>query len=133
MDVRGVAIPLGAALLAGVLAGCGSGDDTISSSTADDLHRQVDAVRAAVADGRDPAALAAVTDLKATIRRLAGSGDLNPADGLVLLTQVDRIATRIENRATPTPAPTPTPTPEPAADKPKGKDDKPKGKGKGHE
>ncbi len=131
MDVRSVAVPACAALVLGLLSGCGSGADTIDTSASADLHRQVDAVREAVADGRNPAALSAVDDLRATIRRLAASGELDPADGLVLLTQVDRIATRVEARATPTPVPTPVVVSEPAAGKDKDEDeDKSKGRKK---
>jgi hypothetical protein len=119
MDLRGVAIPLSGAVLAGLLsgllAGCGSGGATIRSSTAADLHRQVDAVRKAVAGGSDSAAVSAVADLRMTIRQLANSGKLNPDDGSVLLTQVDRIATDIDHRATPTPTRTPAPAPTPTS------------------
>lgn len=111
MDVRSVAVPLSAALLSGLLAACGSGDDAIRTSTADDLHSQVAAVRDAVVDRRNPAALAAVADLKTTIRRLVEAGDLNSDDGAVLLKQVDGIKGRIDDRAVPTPTPVPTPAP----------------------
>ena len=133
MDVRGVALPLSAALLFGLLGGCGSGNDTIGSATADDLHRQVEAVRQAAADGRTPAALSAAADLRSTIRRLADAGELNPDDSKVLLTQIDRIASRVEARATPTPTPTPEPVSEPVDNGPadEGKDPgKAKGKDK---
>ena len=114
MDVRTVAGRLGgAALLSGALVGCGSGDETVTSATADTLHRQVDTVRTAVAAGREPAALAAVADLRSTIRRLASAGELDPADSLVLLTQLDRIENRIGALPTPRPTPRPTPVPEP--------------------
>lgn len=113
MDVRRVALPLTAALLSGLLAGCGSGDELITSSTADTLHSQVQAVRKAVAEDRDGAAESAVANLRANIRRFADAGELDPADALVLLTQVDRIAAALESRATPTPSPTPTPEPTP--------------------
>ena len=114
MDVRRVALPLTAALLSGLLAGCGSGDELITSPTADTLHSQVQAVRKAVAEGRHGAAESAVANLRANIRRFADAGELDPADALVLLTQVDRIAAALQSRATPTPTPTPEPTPEPS-------------------
>ncbi len=109
MDVRRLAIALSAALLCGLLAGCGSGTETITKANADTLRSQVDAIRAAVADGRNPAALSALADLRKEIRRLAESGELNADDSEVLLTQADRIAENIKSRATPTPRPTPTP------------------------
>lgn len=128
MDVRGVAVPFSAALLSGLLVACGSGTDTIRSSTADDLHGRVDAVREAVADGRNSAALSAASDLRSAIRRLTDAGELNPADSKVLLTQVDRIVSGVEARATPPPVPTPEPVSEPVkegpSDKAKGKDKK---------
>lgn len=141
MDVRTVAGPVAAALVSALLAGCGSGDESISDTAADALHGQVDAVRAAVAEGRDPVAKAAVARLRESIRNLASSGELNPEDALVLLAQVDRIATQVDKRATPTPTPRPTPTPTPADGTGGGADSgspdvgegkgKAKGKGKG--
>jgi hypothetical protein len=131
---------VGAALVAVALAGCGSGDEAISASTAATLHQQVETLRAAVKDGRDAAAAAAVADLRSTIQRLSGSGELDPADGVVLLTQVDRIAARLDARPTPTPAPPPTPVvttpadgpgPHKAPAKPKGDEPKHRPKGKG--
>lgn len=121
MDVASVAGPvaatlLGAFLLGGLLTGCGSGEEAISGSAADTLHRQVDAVRAAVTEGRTPAAESAVANLRSTISRLTSAGELNPADGVVLLTQVDRIAASLEKSPAPTPKPTPKPTPAPVVD-----------------
>lgn len=110
MDVRRVAVPV-AALLSVLLAGCGSGEEAVSNAAADSLHSQVDAVRKAVAEDRTPAAKAAVADLRESIRNLASSRELNPEDALVLLAQVDRIATQVDRVATPTPKPTPTPVP----------------------
>ncbi len=131
---------LGAVALAAVLlAGCGSGAETLTADDAAALHGQVDTIRTAIADGRTGAARKAVADLRTAIRRLADTGELDPADGLVLLTQVDRIEQEIARTATPTPVPTPTPAPapdpepqdntqpEPKKDGPK---DKPKGPGK---
>lgn len=113
MDVRSVAVPVAAALVSALLAGCGSGDETIASSTADTLHSQVQAVREAVAEGRNGAAESAAANLREDIRELANAGEIDADDALVLLTQVDRIAAELETRATPTPKPTPKPTPAP--------------------
>lgn len=150
MDVRRVTVPVAAVLLSGLLggllAGCGSDDDElITSTTADSLHAQVQAVREAVAEGRTGRAESAVANLRENIRRLATAGEIDSADALVLLTQVDRLAAGLEPPATPTP--TPTPKPETgdaaggtagndadgsAAGKPKGDpSDNGKGKGKG--
>lgn len=147
MDVRSLALPAAAALVSALLAGCGSDDELITSTTADSLHAQVRAVREAVADGQTGRAESAVTNLRNDLRRLADAGELDPADALVLLTQVDRIAAGLEPAATPTPTPTPTPRPassgssgstggngeeSPGNGKPKGKpSDNGKGKGKG--
>lgn len=133
MDVRSVAVPLAAALVSALLAGCGSGDEAISTTAADALHNQVEAVREAVAEGRNPAAKAAVADLRQSIRDLATSGQVNPEDALVLLAQVDRIATQVDQRATPTPTPTPTAAPKPTpAPAPVSSDSEGEGKGKGN-
>lgn len=142
MDARTAAGSVSAAVLvSALLAGCGSDDDLISSANADALHAQVTAIRTAVADGREPAALAAVAELRSTIRRLLSSGELDPADTAVLLTQVDRIESRLEDRTTPTPTPTPTAQAEVPADSGDGEQnggnpkdepkDEPKGKGNG--
>ncbi len=115
MDVRRVAVPAAAVLLSGLLGGCGSGggDELIASSTSEALHAQVRAVREALAAGRDGAAASAVANLREDIRQLAESRELNAEDALVLLAQVDRLATGIEKPATPTPTPTPEPAAEP--------------------
>ena len=121
-----------AALLSGLLAGCGSDTEAITSANADTLRAQVDKVRSAVADGRKSAALSAASDLRSTIQRLAASGELNADDALVLLGQVDRIAEGIETRPTPTPKPTPIPTPVVIVDQPGGDKDDDEGNGEGN-
>lgn len=131
MDLRSVVGQCCAAgLLLGLLVGCGSGTETITKANADTLRSQVDAIRTAVADGRNPAALSALADLRKQIRRLAESGELNADDSEVLLTQADRIAEDIKSRATPTPTPRPTPTPLVVVELPLGPG---KGEGKGKE
>lgn len=147
MDLRRLAAPgvlcvVVGALLGG-LAGCGSGAEAIGKAGAEDLHRQVDAVRVEFEAGREPAALSALADLRATINRLAAAGELHSADGLVLLEQADRIADGIEARATASPTPTrttptrtPAPTPVVIVERPAGGDEvgggaeKTKGNGK---
>lgn len=123
MDVRRVAVPVAAALVSALLAGCGSGEEAISNSAADSLHSQVEAVRKAVTEDRTPAAKAAVAELREAIRDLASSRQLNAEDALVLLAQVDRIATQVDKPATSTPTPTPKPTPVPVSDSGNGEDD----------
>ncbi len=136
MDFRGVAGPLGsAALLAALLAGCGSENAAgLRPTDAEALHSEVAAVRAAVEADRGTAARNAIADLRAAIRRLSAAGGLNEADGKVLLTQVERIEQDLEARPTPTPSRTPVPTPVvevPADDDDDNGDDDDKGKGKG--
>lgn len=122
-------------LAAGVLAGCGGGANTLSTSARDALHSDIDAVRTAVERDRDPAALAAVRDLRANLRKLADRGDLNSADAKVLLTQIDRIAAKLAARAsakpTTTPRPAPAATPESKAKKAPAKSKVTKGNDKG--
>jgi hypothetical protein len=135
MDSRWVGVPGVVVLACALLSGCGSGSEQISASNAASLHSQVDAIRAAFRDGKNSAAQAAVADLRSTIQRLAGTGELDPADGVVLLTQVDRLAARVDAQPTPTPVPTVTPAP-PAPPDNGGpahgpKKPKPKDKGKG--
>jgi hypothetical protein len=112
MDVRRL---VGGFVALGFLGGCGSGADAMRSADADALHRQVAAVRTALARDRPASAASAAGDLRARIQGLARSGELDPADALVLLTQVEAIATGIEARGTSTPSATPSPTPTAAA------------------
>lgn len=131
-------------LAAGVggLAGCGGEERTLSAQHRDELHADIESVRASVERDRNAAALARMDDFRATVRDLADRGELSDADASVLLTQADRIAAGL--KVAPSPKVTPSATTSPAAasappdppspgegkdeGKPKGKD-KPGGKG----
>lgn len=126
------------AMGAGGFTGCGGAAKTLSAQVSDELHADIEAVRAAVERDRDTSARAAVDDFRATVRDLAGRGDLDAADALVLLAQADRIAKGLEVRssAKPSAEAVPSPPTTTAQDVDKG-DDKQngqnngKGKGKG--
>lgn len=124
-------------LAAVALGGCGG--TTLSSSSADELHAQVAAVRDAAEKGDRAGALKALDGLEATVRDLEAGGSLAQADADALRRGIGRARRRARAEiAEPTPEPTPAPaaTPEPTATpapaQPQGKPAKPpKGKGKG--
>jgi hypothetical protein len=120
------------------LAGCGGGATTLSTQAGDQLHADIESARAALGRGQDAAALAAVNKFRATVRDLAGRGDLAAVDARVLLTRADRIAAGIGASASASPTPSPvavTPVAvSPAKGAPPGKaKGKPHGKGPGHD
>jgi hypothetical protein len=111
--IAGATRPWIAALAALALAGCGS-DAQLDSGTADGLHRDVAAVRAAAQAGDRAAALAALDRLSAEVRGAQQAGEIADADARTLRTSIGRARRRIEQDiAAPTPAPTPTATPAP--------------------
>ena len=136
MDIRRVGVPGAAALCAALLSGCGSGGNALDAATAANLHSQVAAIHAAAEAGNDAGAAKRLAELRSTIQQLTSAHQLNAADGMTMLTQVDRLAGRVAAAPTPSPSPSvavrrtvPTPTPPTGDAKPK-----PKGpaKGKGH-
>jgi len=132
------------ALAAVVLGGCGKDQPVLSTGSADELHAQVAAVRAAAADGDRAKALKALDGLAEKVRGLEDGGSLAAADATALRRGIGRAKRKVREEVapapTPTPAPTATPTPVPTATpapaKPPGKakpekEKGPKGKGKG--
>ena len=122
-------------LAAVAIAGCG-GDETLSSSRADELHAQVAAVRDAAGKGDRAGALKSLDGLEAAVRDLEAGGSLAKADADALRRGIGRARRRARAEiAEPTPEPTPTPaatavptaTPAP----PQGKPGKGHGKAKG--
>jgi len=111
-------------LAAGVLVGGCGADPTLSAGSAEDLHGQVAAVRAAVDDGDRDAALERLDRLEADARDLEDDGSLAAADADALRRGIGRARRRVraELRArgpdateAPTEEPTEEPTPEPTA------------------
>lgn len=107
MDSRWVGVSGVAALVCALMSGCGGGSAQISAADAASLHREVDAIRGAARAGNSDLAQTRISRLRATIQDLVAHGGLDSRDGMVLLTQVDLLATRIDVQPTPTPAPTP--------------------------
>ena len=136
------------ALAAVVLGGCGSGEPVLGKGSADELHAQVAAVRAAAADGDQAKALQALDGLADEVRKLQDGGSLAAADATALRRGIGRAKRKVRDEvapaatATPTPTATataqPTATPAPAEPPAKAKGNKEKGpkgkgkKGKGH-
>jgi len=120
-----------------VLAGCGS-EPRRSGGTADALHKDVAAARAAAGSGDRDAAVAALADLEKRVGQAESDGELSSSAADALRRGAARARRRAELEiapsqpeatptATATPTPTPTPTLTPEKKPPKG----PK-KGKGH-
>lgn len=107
MDSRWVGVSGVAALVCALMSGCGGGSAQVGAADAASLHREVDAIRAAARAGNNDGAQTRVSRLRATIQDLVAHGRLDSSDGRVLLTQVDRLATRIDAQPTPTPTPAP--------------------------
>lgn len=97
------------ALGLGAVAGCGSGADLLAEPASAALHGDVQAIRGALAQDRDPAARAAVGSFRERVHRLADAGEIDPRDAVALLAQADRIAAEIEPSA---PLPSATAAPE---------------------
>jgi len=107
MDSRWAGVSGVAVLVGALMSGCGGGSGPVSAADAASLHREVDAIREAARAGNNDVAQSRVSDLRATVGDLVADGRLDSHDGMVLLTQVDRLGTRIDARPTPTPSPTP--------------------------
>ena len=107
-------------LAAGVLVGGCGADPTLSAGSAEDLHGQVAAVRAAVDDGDRDAALERLDRLEADARDLEDDGSLATADADALRRGIGRARRRVRAELkAPAPdateAPTEEPTPEQTA------------------
>ncbi len=100
-----------AALLLGGLTACGTEPEALAAAGRVGLHEQVETIRDAVDENRPAAAEAAVDDFRAAVHRLVSDGDLARDDGLVLLAQVDQIASRL-----PAELPAPVTTARPGAE-----------------
>jgi hypothetical protein len=119
-----------------LVGGCGGGEPALSKSSADELHAQVAAARAAAGDGDRAAALEALDGLSAQVRDLEAGGSLAEADATALRRGICRARRKVREEvaapaatATATPEPTATATATPAPEQ--GKPAKP-GKGNGN-
>ena len=128
-------------LAAVVLGGCGNGDEpSLSRSSADELHAQVEAVRKAADDGDRAKALEALQVLSEQVRDLEAGGSLAEVDAAALRRGIGRARRKVREEvaapvatatATATPTATATVAPQEPPGKAKGKKEKgPKGKGK---
>src|SRR5829696_566650 len=107
-----VLIAVAAVVLVG---GCGGEGPTLSKSSADELHAQVEAVRTAAGDGDRAAALEALAGLSAHVRDLEAGGSLPEADAAALRRGIGRARRRVREEVAPPAAPTATATPAPTA------------------
>jgi hypothetical protein len=110
-----------------LVGGCGGEEPTLSKSSADELHAQVAAARAAAGDGDRAAALEALDGLSAQVRDLEAGGSLAEADATALRRGIGRARRKVREEvaapaatatATPEPTATATATPAPAQGKP---------------
>ena len=132
----GVKVLIVVAALA-LVGGCGGEEPTLSKSSADELHAQVAAARAAAGDGDRAAALEALDGLSAQVRDLEAGWSLAEADATALRRGIGRarrkvreeVATPATATATPEPTATATATPGPEQGKP-AKQGKAEGKAK---
>jgi len=102
------------ALAAVALGGCGGEEPTLSKSSADELHAQVAAARAAAGDGDRAAALEALDGLSAQVRDLEAGGSLAETDAMALRRGIGRARRKVREEVA-APAATATATPEPTA------------------
>ena len=105
-----------------VVGGCGGESVTLDARSAEDLHGQVAAVRAAADEGDRAGALEALDGLQADVKDLEAGGSLAEADAAALRRGIGRARRRVRAEVgAPAPVPEPTeeatpePTPEPTA------------------
>jgi hypothetical protein len=138
--------PLGLALAAAALAGCGSDQKRLHTAEASSLRAELLAAKTAAARGSRAGALAELARFEARTEQLAAAGRLASDDARALRVGVQQALAAVRRelpaavvpsaRTTPSP-PVPAPAAKPASHDPhQGKGSKgehPKGHGKGHE